>query len=100
MFLGSVKGTGYPLHSPVSPSLPLPYVTVCHHVSTGLYNSDIFTTILLQNTRFKGEEGQPFTGQPDSQCFVKTCTENYFQSKSEIYVAFDGSLLRKTKFYG
>ena len=34
---GSVKGTGYPLHSPVSPSLPLPYVTVCHHISTGLY---------------------------------------------------------------
>ena len=37
MFRGSVKGTGYPLHSPVSPSLPLPCVTVCHHVSTELY---------------------------------------------------------------
>jgi hypothetical protein len=37
MFRGSVKSTGYPLHSPVSPSLPLPYVTVCHQVSTGLY---------------------------------------------------------------
>jgi len=37
MFQGSVKSTGYPLHSPVSPSLPLPYVTVCHHISTGLY---------------------------------------------------------------
>jgi len=36
MFRGSVKGTGYPLHSPVSPSLPLPCVTVCHHISTGL----------------------------------------------------------------
>ena len=36
MFQGSVKGTGYPLHSPVSPSLPLPCVTVCHHISTGL----------------------------------------------------------------
>ena len=36
MFRGSVKGTGYPLHLPVSPSL-LPYVTVCHNVSTGLY---------------------------------------------------------------
>jgi len=34
---GSVKGTGYPLHSPVSPSRPLPCVTVCRHVSTGLY---------------------------------------------------------------
>ena len=36
-FRGSVKGTGYPLDSPVSPSIPLPCVTVCHHVSTGLY---------------------------------------------------------------
>jgi hypothetical protein len=37
MFRGSVKGTGYPLHLPVSPSLPLPCVTMCHHISTGLY---------------------------------------------------------------
>ena len=32
-----VKGTGYLLHSSISPSLPLPCVTVFHHVSTGLY---------------------------------------------------------------
>jgi len=37
MFRGSVKSTGYPLHLPVSPSLPLPCVTMCHHISTGLY---------------------------------------------------------------
>jgi len=37
VFRGSVKGTGYLLHSPVSPSLPLPCVTVCHHISTGVY---------------------------------------------------------------
>ena len=37
MFRGAVKSTGYPLHSPVSPSLPHPCVTVCHHISTGLY---------------------------------------------------------------
>ena len=36
MFRGSVKGTGYPLHSPVSPSLPLPCFAVWHHISTGL----------------------------------------------------------------
>ena len=36
MFRGSVKGTGYPLHSTVSPSLSLPCVTVCHHISTGV----------------------------------------------------------------
>jgi len=33
MFRGSVKGTGYPLHSPVSHSLPRLCV-VCHHIST------------------------------------------------------------------
>jgi len=37
MFRGSVKGTGYSLHSPVSSSLPLPCGTVSHHISTGLY---------------------------------------------------------------
>jgi len=42
MFRGSVKGTGYSLHSPVSPSLALPCVTVCHHISTGLYDIILF----------------------------------------------------------
>jgi hypothetical protein len=37
MFRGSMKSTGYPLHSPISTSLPLSCVTVCHHISTGLY---------------------------------------------------------------
>ena len=37
MFQGSVKSTSYPLHLPVSPSLPLLCITVCHHISTGLY---------------------------------------------------------------
>jgi hypothetical protein len=36
-FRGSVKSTGYLLNSPVSPSLSLPRVTVCHHISTGFY---------------------------------------------------------------
>jgi hypothetical protein len=45
IFRGSVKSTGYPINSPVSPSLPLPCVTVCHHISTGLYES-IQTTCL------------------------------------------------------
>jgi len=35
-FRGSVKRFAYPLHPPVFPSLPLPCVTVCHHISTGL----------------------------------------------------------------
>jgi hypothetical protein len=37
MFRGSVKGTNYLLHSPVSPSLPLPCVTVWHRISGGVY---------------------------------------------------------------
>jgi len=37
VFRSSVKSTGYPLHSPVSPSLPLPRVTVYHHISNGFY---------------------------------------------------------------
>ena len=37
-FRGSAKSTGYPLHSPVSPSLPLPCVTACHQVSDALYS--------------------------------------------------------------
>jgi hypothetical protein len=41
MFRGSVKATGYPLHSTVSPSLPLPCVTVCHHISTERYQLGI-----------------------------------------------------------
>jgi len=44
MFRSSVKGTGYPLHSPVSPSTSPPCVTVCHHISTGLYTRDLFYT--------------------------------------------------------
>ena len=40
MFWGSVKSTGYPFHSAaVSPSLPFPCVTVCPHISIGVYVS-------------------------------------------------------------
>ena len=46
IFRGSVKSTGYPLHSPVSPSFPLPCVTVCHHISTRLYLSVPYTVYI------------------------------------------------------
>jgi len=45
MFRGSVKGSGYPLHSSVSPSISLPCVTVCYHISTVLYISWKFCTV-------------------------------------------------------
>jgi hypothetical protein len=44
MFRGSLKSTDYTLNPPVSPSLPLPCVTVCHHISTGLYHWDTYLT--------------------------------------------------------
>jgi hypothetical protein len=40
---------GYPLHSPVSPTLPLPCVKVCHQVSTGLYTLFIVLVIFAVN---------------------------------------------------
>jgi hypothetical protein len=47
MFRGSVKGTGYPLHLPVF-LFHFPCVTVCHHVSTGVYQHRVgLTTSLL-----------------------------------------------------
>ena len=56
MFRGSVKGTGYPLHSAVSPSLPLPCVTVCHHMSAAV-------CVTLRNIlghRLSGDTGPHF----------------------------------------
>jgi hypothetical protein len=47
MFRGSEKGIGYSLHSPVSTSLPLPCVTVCHPISTGLYDTSLQLHVLL-----------------------------------------------------
>ena len=60
MFRGSVKGTRYPLHSPVSPSLPLPCVTVCHHISTGVYNIRPEGRVFIQNSRcsFRNTKGR------------------------------------------
>jgi hypothetical protein len=38
VFCSHVTHTGYPLHSLVSPSLLLPCVTVCHHISNAVYS--------------------------------------------------------------
>jgi hypothetical protein len=37
VFCSHVTLSGYPLHSLVSPSLLLPCVTVCHHISNAVY---------------------------------------------------------------
>ena len=49
MLRGSVKGTAYPFNSPVSPSLPLPCVNVCHHISAGVYEG-----YMLENSEVSG----------------------------------------------
>jgi hypothetical protein len=67
MFRGSVKSTGYPLHSPVSPSLPLPCVTVCHHILTGLYLDRVTTASyqVIHNLLFVRYSA---IGQSDVKC--------------------------------
>ena len=57
MFRGSVKGTGCPLHSPVSPTLPRPCVTVCHHISTGLYYMFVYCCMWLWCSCLKAYSG-------------------------------------------
>ena len=62
MFRGSAKSTGYPLHSPVFLSIPLPCVTVCHYISTGFYFQSQATSRkswekVLRNTMSHHEHG-------------------------------------------
>jgi len=62
VFRGSGKSTGYPLHSTVSPSLPLPFVSVCHQVSTGVYH------IILKTNWFGFPTQHQPTGVANGQC--------------------------------
>ena len=50
MFRCSVKGTGCTLQLSASPSLPLPWVTVCHHISTGLYHKMFYKRPIPNNS--------------------------------------------------
>ena len=67
------SGNGYPLHSPVSPSLPLPRVTVCHHISTGLYQWKkrlIPTDVSLRKTKEWQDKTRPETGRRNTRTSV------------------------------
>ena len=81
MFRGSVKSTGYPLHSPVSPSLSLQCVTVCHHISTGVYkrgnNSRDTLNRVLDVPR--GSAGR-FGGEKNllNPCGIRITSSRYF----------------------
>ena len=78
MFPGSVKSTGYPLHSPVSPLLPLPRVTVCHHISTGLYKQImcLFCWYISIATRYFRNTSTISSYFLDSICFITFTTLN------------------------
>jgi len=71
MFRGSVKSTGYPLHSPVSPSLPLP-ASPCaitfQPVSTTWYSK----SLNLQHSRWVYVLGWRICGLPVSR-LAKAC---------------------------
>ena len=63
MFRGSVKGTGYPLLPPVHPSLPLPCITMCHHISTGVYlHSSISSVAITKRNADKRNARTPCSG--------------------------------------
>jgi hypothetical protein len=79
MFRGSVKSTGYPLQSTVSPSLTLPCVTVCHHISTGLYHQN-HTRVLSSDIR-----------SPARCCHP---TQNFWNDPRERWVSH-GTILNK-----
>jgi hypothetical protein len=74
MFRGSEKGTGYALHSPVSPSLPLRYVTVCHHISTGV------PPVSLQDYTASNTEESIFTITVEKTSPLSLLTKNIYIS--------------------
>jgi hypothetical protein len=75
MIRGSVKSTGYPLHLPVSPSLPLPCVTVCDHISTGLYLCYETSRLHLQTIC-----------ELHSSCFAEDPSRSWVYIWSSVYV--------------
>ena len=88
MFRGSVKGTGYPLHSPISPSLSHQCVTVCHHISTGV-KKNYFTGDRLQlkcdgwrrrtGGKVKGKLANAVGSQYPSHYLGTWCIQHYYR---------------------
>jgi hypothetical protein len=75
MFRGSMKCTGYPLHSPISPSIPLLCVTVCHHISTGLYHK---RTLIIPVCVKIGEPSQMFN-------WMHACTHKHARARTHTH---------------
>jgi hypothetical protein len=76
MLRGSVKGSGYPFHSPVSPSLPLPCVTVCHHISTGVYPLVLIVNVAWHQGK-KFVTGSELLGVCSRAKKLRICVEFY-----------------------
>ena len=78
---GSEKGTGYPLHSPVSPSLPLPCVTVCHHISAGVYQTGGYFVIhsITKWCNIVCPTVKPYVAK-DKLMFVHYCTRKLYKA--------------------
>jgi hypothetical protein len=72
VFRGTVKSTGCPLHSPDSPSIPLPCVAVCHHILTGLYQ--VHCSYILPMLKYPAN-GLLYSGHDNSVpcCLLDTC---------------------------
>ena len=99
-FRGSVKSTGYPLHSTVSPSLHLPCVTVCHHISTGLYHQCFESSFPAPGTSFalRPVHATSFrlTALPTCTCrkFLTSIMNPTFHTQGIIFLS-DGNPLKK-----
>ena len=76
MFRGSVKGTGYLLHSPVPPSFPLTCVTVCHHISTGVYSIMKILTVTRLGFLYTAQVSHLSFGNPDMGVQVNAVVHN------------------------
>jgi len=74
MFRGIVKGTGYPLHSPVSASFPLP-ASPCA-ITFQLESTLDFVTLKFQ--AISPHQAGPTASSADSSTGLKPCTALYY----------------------
>jgi len=96
MFRGSVKGTGYPLHSPVPPSFPVPCVTVCHHISTGVYLSPVLCTVNVFLSYDHLSKSTAYTKVTSALNFVYTHAHTHTHTHTG--VCYNDRMLQRTVF--